>query len=200
MNLPFESGFSAPLAGLKFHSTPGLPGAHTLIVKSTLPKELPMSEYSSENVAVKLDYETRERAIFATKVFCRLCEEHKIKTCSWEKSPTWNEYVEGKIDEAELSRTAEANVRDFVKIFSDYKNLETPVVNVSHEDQKTHRIRIANKIYRNACTQSGLNHCFFKNFAAWSDYVNGMMDEDAFVESAIFEVLKIKKNADVEKL
>jgi len=159
-----------------------------------------MSEYSSKNVEVKLDYDARERAIFATKVFCRFCEEHKIKTCSWEKSPAWNEYVEGKIDEAELSRTAEANVRDFVKIFSDYKNLETPVVNVSHEDQKTRRIRIANKIYRNACAKSGLDHCFFKNFATWSEYVNGMIDEDTFIESAVFEVLKIKKNADAEKL
>ncbi len=159
-----------------------------------------MSEYISENVEVKLDYETRDRAIFATKVFCRFCEEHKIKTCLWEKSPVWNEYVEGRIDEAELSRSAEVNVRDFVKIFSDSKNLETPVVDVLHEDQKTRRIRIANKIYRNACTKSGLDHCFFKNFAAWSDYVNGMIDEDAFIESAVFEVLKIKRNADVEKL
>jgi hypothetical protein len=150
-----------PLAGLKFHRTYGLPGTHTLMVKSTLPEELPMSEYSSENV---------------------------------------NEYVEGKIDEAELGCTAEANVRDFVKIFSDYKNLETPVVDVSHEDEKTRRTRIANKIYRNACTKSGLDHCFFKNFATWSEYVNGMIDEDAFIEDAIFEVMKMKKNAEAEKL
>jgi hypothetical protein len=34
-----------------------------------------MSEYSSENVEVKLDYEARERAILATEVFCRFCEE-----------------------------------------------------------------------------------------------------------------------------
>ncbi|MFZ0929217.1 MAG: hypothetical protein WAN11_11490 [Syntrophobacteraceae bacterium] len=159
-----------------------------------------MNECSSGNIAIKSDPETREKAIFATKVFCRLCDEHKIKTCSWEKSPTWNEYVEGKIDEAELSLTAEANVRDFVKMFSDYKDLETPVVNVPQEDQKKRRTRIANKIYRNACTKSGLNHCFFKNFSTWSEYVNGAIDEDAFIESAIFEVLKMKKNADAEKL
>jgi len=30
--------------------------------------------------------------------------------------------------------------------------------------------------------------------------VNGAIDEDAFIESAVFEVLKMKKNADAEKL
>jgi hypothetical protein len=175
-------------------------GSGGLSGESTLPKGFRMSECSSENVAGKLDLETRERAIFATKVFCRLCEEHKIKSRSWEKSPAWIEYVEGKIDEAELSRTAEANVRDFVQILSDYEEPKIPVVNVSIQDQKTHRTRIANKIYRNACTKSGLNRCFFKNFATWSEYVNGMINEDAFIESAIFEVLKMKKNGDGEKL
>ncbi len=159
-----------------------------------------MNECSSGNIAIKSDPETREKAIFANKVFCRLCDEHKIKTCSWEKSPTWNEYVEGKIDEAELSLTAEANVRDFVKMFSDYKDPGTPFVNVPQEDQKKRRIRIANKIYRNACAKSGLNQCFFKNFATWSEYVNGAIDEDAFIESAVFEVLEMKKNTDAEKL
>jgi hypothetical protein len=176
----------------------GDPGS--LSSESTLPRGFQSSESSSGDVAGKLDHGTRERASFATKVFCRLCEEHKIKTCSWEKSPAWIEYVEGKIDEAELSRTAEANVKDFVQILSTYEGLETPVVNVSIQDQKTRRARIANKIYRNACTTSGLNHCFFRNFAAWSEYVNGTINEDSFIESAIFEVLEMKENGTGEKL
>jgi hypothetical protein len=155
-----------------------------------------MSECSSEKVAANL---TRERALFATKVFCRLCAEHGIKTCSWEKSPAWNDYVEGKIDEAELSRTAAANIRDYSKIFEDYKVMPTSI-EASHEDRRSHRARIANRIYRSVCTKSGLKHCFFKNFAIWSEFVNGMLDEYAFIEGAIFEVLDMKRNADAEKL
>jgi len=152
-----------------------------------------------ENIPENLDHRTRERTIFAAKVFCRLCEEHKIKTCSWEKSPAWSEYVEGKIDESELSRRAEANVKDFVKMVWSPGDLETPDESVSSEGQKRRRTKIANKIYRNACTKSGLNDCFFKNFSAWSEYVNGSMDENAFIDSAIFEVLEMKKSDYAEK-
>lgn len=159
-----------------------------------------MSIPGSENIAENLDHDARERANFAAKVFCRLCEKHKIKTCSWEKSPSWSEYVEGKIDEAELSRRAEANVRDFVQMVRENKGLGTHIVNVSQEDPKTLRTKIANKIYRNACAKSGLNNCFFKNFTTWSDYVNGVIDEDAFIDSAIFEVLEMKNRGDAEKL
>ena len=159
-----------------------------------------MTTCSSENVAENLDIQTKERAIFATKVFCRLCEEHKVKTCSWEKSPAWKEYVEGEIDEAELSRRAEASVRDFVKMVSENKHLGAPVDNVSNEDQKTLRTKIANKIYRNACSKSGLSNCFFKNFATWSEFVNGMTDEDAFIEGAILEVLEMKNSGGAGKI
>ena len=168
--------------------------------ESNLPKGFQTSECSSESITGKLDLETRERAIFATKVFCRLCEAHKIKSCSWEKAPAWIEYVDGKIDETELSRTADANVRDFAQILSDYGELKMPVTDVPIQDQKTHRARIANRIYRNACTKSGLNHCFFKNFATWSEYVNGVINEDDLIESAIFEVLEMKTHGDREKL
>ena len=146
-----------------------------------------------------MDKETEERAIFATKVFCRLCEEHQIKTCSWEKSPVWNDYVEGRIDEAELSRRAESDVGEFVTMIREGKELEKSLVDPSSDDQKARRIKIANRIYRNVCTKSGHNNCFFKNFAAWSEYVNETIDENTFIESAIFEVQAMKKDMDVQK-
>jgi hypothetical protein len=98
------------------------------------------------------------------------------------------------------SRTADANVRDFVRILSDYAELKMPVTDVPIQDRKTHRVRIANKIYRNACTKSGLNHCLFKNYATWSEYVNGVINEDDLIESAIFEVLEMKTLRYREKL
>jgi hypothetical protein len=162
------------------------------IILILLPQEFKMSICASKNIAENSDRQTRDRSIFAARVFCRLCEEHKIKTCSWEKSPAWREYVEGKIDEVELALRAEANIRDFVKMVWESGDSKAPAVKVS-QDQKAQRAKIANKIYRNACTKSGLNNCFFKNFETWSEYVNGMMDEDAFIESAIFEVLEIKR-------
>ncbi len=158
-----------------------------------------MSTLSSQNDAEKWDQETRARAIFATKVFCRLCDKHKIKTCSWEKSPVWSEYVEGKIDESELSSRAEANVRAFVKMVWENKVLERPVGNFSDEDHRARRSKIANKIYRGVCTKSGLDKCFFNRFAIWSEYVNGVIDEDVFIEDTVFEVLKMKENGDAEK-
>jgi hypothetical protein len=37
--------------------------------------------------------ENKERKVFADKIYCKLCEDYKIKVCSWEESAAWNEYV-----------------------------------------------------------------------------------------------------------
>jgi hypothetical protein len=158
-----------------------------------------MSTVNSKSTAEYSDKETKERAIFAAKVFCRLSEEHKINTCSWEKSPAWKDYVEGKIDEAELSRSVESSVRGFVETIRQGEEFQTPLLNPSHEDQKARRVKVANRIYRNACAKSGQNKCFFKNFTAWSEFVNGIIDENTFIETALFEVLDMKKDLNTQE-
>lgn len=54
---------------------------------------------------------------------------------------------------------------------------------LSGEDmKKRERAKRANKIYKQACDQAGLQSCFFNNFVHWSDYVGGKISEDKFRE------------------
>ena len=50
------------------------------------------------------------------------------------------------------------------------------------EVAERNRARRANKIYRQVCSEKGLELCFFHNFSVWSDYVNGKMSDSEFYE------------------
>ena len=54
------------------------------------------------------------------------------------------------------------------------------------------RARKADQIYRKACAESGVMHCFFQKFGTWSDYVQGRIDEDELRHKASLEIGKIR--------
>lgn len=138
----------------------------------------------------------RERAIRANKIYCQACEEHGIKVCSWENFSAWQEYVDGKIPESQLAERAKDEVRQFTDTFKKYTIIEKEEAQpADSEAEKAERMKLANKIYRKTCTDSGLSFCFFKNFSTWSDYVQGKVDDTEFYEKAKSEVTQMLKDA-----
>jgi hypothetical protein len=53
------------------------------------------------------------------------------------------------------------------------------------EKEKRDRAKRANRIYRQACEETGLKACFFSNFGEWSEYVDGKMSDDEFQSHAV---------------
>lgn len=65
------------------------------------------------------------------------------------------------------------------------------LVNVSNdghgigmEDDKRRLAKRANQIYRTLCDELALQQCFFYGFRAWSEFVDGKMNETKFYEAA----------------
>jgi hypothetical protein len=141
----------------------------------------------------------RERALQARKTYCSFCEEFEMKPCSWESFPSYQDYVDGSITESELLGGANEEFKDFTPTFGKYLVVEKeePVAS-SMDDEKRERARAANKVYKKVCSESGIVQCFFSNFAAWSDYVQGKIDELEFSEKARLEVEEMKASANVD--
>jgi hypothetical protein len=139
----------------------------------------------------------KERAIQAKKTYCNACEEYGVKACSWESFSGYQDYVAGRINESELAGRADEEIKDLTRTFGKYivVEKEKPVAS-SEEDEKRKRARAANKVYKTICSESGIGRCFFDNFATWSDYVQGRIDESEFSEKARLEVEKMKASAD----
>jgi len=53
------------------------------------------------------------------------------------------------------------------------------------------KVKIANKLYRQACVDSGVSLCFFRNFAAWQRFIRGEIEENEFYLKAIEEIHKL---------
>ena len=138
----------------------------------------------------------RERALQARKTYCSFCEEFEMKPCSWESFPSYQDYVDGSITESELLGGANEEFKDFTPTFGKYLVVEKegPAAS-SMDDEKRERARAANKVYKKVCSESGIVQCFFSNFAAWSDYVQGKIDELEFSEKARLEVEEMKASA-----
>ncbi len=146
-----------------------------------------------------------ERVNRANRVYCQACEENGVKVCSWESFSAWKEYVDGKIAEPELTQRAREEVKHFTDTFKKYTIVDKEEASPGDEAeaQKALRAKKANKIYKQACTESGLSLCFFNNFSSWSDYVQGKIDDEQFQKLAHFEAGKMvadsvagKSNAD----
>ena len=137
-----------------------------------------------------------ERALQAKRTYCNFCEEFGMKACSWESFPSYQDYVDCRINESELSGRADEEFKDFTPTFGKHlvAEKEKPVAS-SIDDEKRERARAANKVYRKVCSESGIVQCFFSNFAAWSDYVQGKIDELEFSEKARLEVAEMKASA-----
>jgi hypothetical protein len=145
-----------------------------------------------ENIPKEMNTIERERAKYANKVYCKACEDTHIKICSWENSPAWQEYVAGKIEESQLAERAREELGKFSETFSKYTVVKEEDTSPSKDEEvRRDRAKVANKIYKQVCTDSGRSNCFFSNFGTWSDYVQGKMNESDFAEKAMIEVIKM---------
>jgi hypothetical protein len=134
----------------------------------------------------------KERVVQANRVYCEACEEKGIKVCSWKTSAAWQEYVDGKIGESELNERARDELKQITETFKKYTVVsgDEPAASQENATQRQ-RAKYANQVYKRACTDSGMNHCFFSNFSAWSDFVYGRIDESEFYERSKSEVEKM---------
>ena len=53
------------------------------------------------------------------------------------------------------------------------------------------KVKVANKLYRQACEDSGVSLCFFKNFVTWQQFVHGEIEETVFYVKALEEIRKL---------
>ncbi len=104
--------------------------------------------------------------------------------------------MEGNIGETELAARAQTELKEFL---ADYERrsrvmaaMPPTVSAVASGSPDTVRVKRANRIYSILCRNSGLSACFFKNFGSWSSYVEGVIDEEEFIESAQQEIKKLK--------
>ncbi len=129
----------------------------------------------------------------ANKTYCDGHDQEGIQVCSWENMPGWQKFLKGEITETELSAQAKDELAELNEAFGKYlrsdedKDREGP----SKEDPLGEKVRIANKIYRKACVDSGKSLCFFKNFATWQKFVHGEIGDEDFYEIAREEIRKI---------
>lgn len=54
------------------------------------------------------------------------------------------------------------------------------------------KLKVANRLYRQACEDSGISLCFFKNFGAWQQFVHGEIAETEFYVKALEEIRKFE--------
>ena len=134
----------------------------------------------------------KERAIQANEVYKKLCEEMGMRVCSWRSFEAWQEFVDEKIGESQLTERARNELDQFSKTFGKYLVVEREDPKpVEEETEKKERAKQANKIYKSVCNDTGLTACFFNNFSTWSEYVKGNIDESEFYEKAKEEVEKM---------
>lgn len=139
----------------------------------------------------------KERAIHAKKTYCRACEEYGVKACSWDSFSGFQDYVNGRIGENELNDRASEDIRNFTQTFGKYTVVEKEeAADPAPESDTKTKARAANKVYKQLCAESGMSGCFFNGFGAWSDYVQGKIDEAEFSEKARMEVEQMRASAD----
>lgn len=129
-----------------------------------------------------------ERTEQAGQLICEACEESGLKVSSWKDFDAWQEYVDGAISDDVLADKARQELDEFEKSFGKYLVIEKEDPSPPEDEEKKERVKRANKIYRMLCDASGLKFCFFTNFSAWSDYVQGKVSEIDFLSKAKLEV------------
>jgi hypothetical protein len=135
----------------------------------------------------------RERVKKANKTYCDGHEQEGVKVCSWEKMPGWQKFLRGEITETQLSEEAKKELAELDQAFGKYLRNEEDKDHAepAKDDPLGEKVRIANKIYRKACVDSGKSLCFFNNFASWQQFVHGEIEESEFYERAREEIRKI---------
>lgn len=136
-----------------------------------------------------------ERIVHATKTLCDETEKKGIEICSWEEMSSFDDFVDGKISEAELAEKAKEEMAQFVRKFEKYTIIRdsSSEAKLAEEKQsaKMRKVKAANRIYKKACAESGKNHCLFKNFTSWQEFVDGRIGSEEFYEKAVEEVEKL---------
>ena len=135
----------------------------------------------------------QERVKKANKTYCDAHEQEGVKVCSWENMPGWQKFLKGEITESQLSDEAKEELAELDQAFGKYlRNVgDKDLPELAKDGPLAEKVRIANKIYRKACVDSGMSLCFFKNFATWQQFVHGEIGESDFYERAREEILKI---------
>ena len=136
----------------------------------------------------------KERIKKANKTYCEGHDEEGIQVCSWENMKGWQKFLKGEITETQLSAEAKEELAELNAAFGKYlvPDKESTPDKGPHgkEGPLGEKVRIANRIYRKACVDSGMSYCFFKNFATWQQFVHGEIGEDDFYERAREEIRK----------
>jgi hypothetical protein len=135
----------------------------------------------------------QERASQADDSYCRICRDSGLELISWQDFEAWKEYVDGKINESELSEKAKIEIQELSKSFQKYLIVDKKdePKNRKEEEEKRERAKRANKVYRRVCDEAGVRVSLFRDFRSWSDYVEGKISETEFYERAKTEVQRM---------
>lgn len=98
-----------------------------------------------------------------------------------------------EITKARLSECSKEEFSGLCQVFSKYlrddDDKEHP--ELSKADPLGGKAKIANRLYRQACVDSGVSLRFFNNFDAWRRFVHGEIEETEFYAKAIEEISKL---------
>ncbi|NLI81375.1 MAG: hypothetical protein GX443_06760 [Deltaproteobacteria bacterium] len=146
----------------------------------------------SQLECIELTDEQKNRASAADEAYCRACEEKGVKVCNWGDFDAWMKFVDGKIDESTLEKEAKKELSEYSRNFGKYLLIEKDEPVADKDAERKDRARRANGIYKKVCRDRNIGFCFFNNFAAWSDFVEGRISDAEFYEKANEEVDRIK--------
>jgi hypothetical protein len=101
--------------------------------------------------------------------------------------------LKGEITKTQLCKPSKEELAGLYQVFSKYlcndEDNEHP--EPPKEGPLGGKVRIANKLYRQACVDSGVSLCFFKNFSTWQQFVHGEIEETEFYVKALEEIRKL---------
>lgn len=134
-----------------------------------------------------------QRNALANHHVCGICSQGGIRISSWNEFSAWYNYVEGEIDEPQLTEQARKELEKHSESYGKYILVddEVPSTGISNAEKKR-RARRASRIYQNICRNNGINLCFFRNFSAWNDFVSGEIDELEFLQKVSVETNKLR--------
>ncbi len=138
-----------------------------------------------------------ERAVRATELCRKACEDSGLEVAAWHKFDGWNEYMDGRIEESQLNDKARDEMEQFSRSFGKYVVIDRKeeARHQQEEKEKKERARRAAKIYKQVCAEAGMKVCFFHDFLSWSDFVEGKLTEEEFYARAKLEAEKISVQA-----
>jgi hypothetical protein len=133
-----------------------------------------------------------KRSVRAKELCSQACRDSGISISAWHHFTAWNKYVDGEIDQAQLSAEARQEIDQLSRSFGKYLVIEKDDANDNLLDEdKKERAAQANRIYRKACKDAGVAVHFFHDFSTWSDFVNGRIGESEFYERAVAELRQL---------